>query len=110
MYKFKAYGHENITARHKTTLEFIKDEDLSLKGDCIVGVRADFDLKGIKKFINNLKDNQVAIIIKTIPVNKNQKTILEKIKADKAAFGLNKNVVNILKDKKSRVAVSIESR
>ena len=139
MYKFKAYGHENITARHKTTLEFIKDGDLSLKGDCIVGVRAYFDLKGIKKFINNLKDNQVAIIIKTIPVNKNQKTILEKIKAeinpdfnsndelvirktdfisertfaikaDKAAFELNKNVVNILKDKKSRVAVSIESR
>ena len=64
MYKFKAYGHKNITAKHKTTLEFTKDEDLSLKGDCIVGVRADFDLVLLKKFIKKLKDTKVTIIIK----------------------------------------------
>jgi hypothetical protein len=35
------YGHENIQATHKTTLEFTKDPHLSKKGDCIVTVAAD---------------------------------------------------------------------
>ena len=43
-YSFTAYGHKNILATHKTTIEFTKDKELSLKGNCIVGVRADFDL------------------------------------------------------------------
>ena len=35
------YGHENIQATHKTTLEFTKDLHLSKKGDCIAAVAAD---------------------------------------------------------------------
>ena len=35
------YGHENIQATHKTTLEFTKDPYLSKKGDCIAAVAAD---------------------------------------------------------------------
>jgi hypothetical protein len=35
------YGHENIQATHKTTLEFTKDPHLSKKGDCIAAVAAD---------------------------------------------------------------------
>ncbi|MGC9103496.1 MAG: DUF371 domain-containing protein [Candidatus Methanodesulfokora sp.] len=34
-------GHENITARHKTTLEITKDENITRRADCIIGVRAD---------------------------------------------------------------------
>ena len=52
-YSFNCYGHENVTSKHKTTLEFTKDKDLSLQGDCIVGVKADFSLKELKKFIKN---------------------------------------------------------
>jgi hypothetical protein len=37
---FTAHGHPNLRACHKTTLEFTKDEDLTLRGDCIVGVGA----------------------------------------------------------------------
>ncbi len=62
-YKFKAYGHQNITAKHKTTLEFTKDKNLTLKGDCIIGVKADFSLSSIKKFIKSLKSNKIKIII-----------------------------------------------
>ena len=65
MMKFTAYGHPNITARHKTTLEFTKDKELSLRGDCIVGVKADFSLSEIKKFIKSLKTNKIKIIIET---------------------------------------------
>jgi hypothetical protein len=35
------YGHENILATHRTTLEFTKDKHLSKNGDCIVAVSTD---------------------------------------------------------------------
>jgi len=62
-YSFNCYGHENITSKHKTTLEFTKDAKMGLKGDCIVGVRADFSLKEIKKFIKKLDNTKITIII-----------------------------------------------
>ena len=37
----KARGHENISARHKTTLMFTRDDYVTLQGDCIVAVDAD---------------------------------------------------------------------
>jgi len=83
-YSFSCYGHENIIAKHKTTLEFTKDSELSLKGDCIVGVKADFSLQQLKKFIKKLNNNKIAIIIKTmnnINNNSNEK-IVEKINAE----------------------------
>ena len=33
-------GHENILARHGNTIEVTKDEEVSKRGDCIVGVDA----------------------------------------------------------------------
>lgn len=97
-YSFTCHGHENITCKHKTTLEFTKDEDLSLKGDCIVGVKADFQLNKIKEFIKSLGNNRkITIIIKTMKTddnknynekninknnNYNNKKIIEKINAE----------------------------
>jgi hypothetical protein len=37
----RAKGHENISAKHETTFEITKDESLTPKGDCIVGVSSD---------------------------------------------------------------------
>ena len=73
-YSFNCYGHENITAKHKTTLEFTKDSNLSLRGNCIVGVRADFSLQQLKKFIKSKtkelikKENIGKKTIKKIPI------------------------------------------
>ena len=75
-YSFTCYGHENITAKHKTTLEFTKSNELSLKGNCIIGVKADFSIKEIKRFIESLGNNKKIII--TIAENK----IIEKINAE----------------------------
>jgi len=77
-YSFTCFGHENITAKHKTTLEFTKDEDIGLEGDCIIGIKADFSLLQLKKFIKSLKSNKITIIIETINNNK----IVEKINAE----------------------------
>ena len=36
-----AWGHPNIRATHRATLEFTKEERLTPRGDCIVAVRAE---------------------------------------------------------------------
>src|SRR3989338_1936795 len=90
-YSFTCCGHENVTARHKTTLEFTKDNELSLKGDCIVGVKADFSLKGIKSFIKSLGNNRkITITIETIKNGYNNKNFNE-IKNDENS---NKRITN----------------
>ncbi len=78
-YLFTCYGHENITCRHKTTLEFTKDADLGLEGDCIVGVKSDFQLNKIKEFIKSLGNNKkITIMMETINNDYNNKTVNNK--------------------------------
>jgi hypothetical protein len=48
------YGHENIQATHKSTLEITKELQLSKKGDCIIGVSAD---KGIADLSLEFKES-----------------------------------------------------
>ena len=90
-YSFTCRGHENITAKHKTTLEFTKDKDMGLEGDCIIGIKAYFSLLQLKKFIKKLNNNKITIIIEMINnINKNIKNkknnynnkIVEKINAE----------------------------
>ena len=94
-YSFNCYGHENITARHKTTLEFTKDRDLSLKGDCIIGVNADFSLPQLKNFIKSIDNNKITIIIETMNnIDKNNNKIIEKINAEiNPGFNSDKDIV-----------------
>jgi len=58
------YGHENIIATHKTTLEFTKDTHLSEKGDCIVAVAADKALADLSlEFKANLRKPNAKLTI-----------------------------------------------
>ena len=136
-YSFTCFGHENITAKHKTTLEFTKDRDMGLEGDCIIGINADFSLLQLKKFIKSLKSNKITIIIETIN-NVNNNKIVEKInaeinpdfnsdkdivirksdfrddrtfaiKADKAAFELNEDMIEFLTGNNCKIGIVIES-
>ncbi len=133
-YSFTCFGHENITAGHKTTLEFTKEEELSLKGDCIVGVKADFSFAQLKRFIKSLGSNRkITIIIETINHNKKiierinaeinpnfnsgREIVIRKtdfvsertfaIKADRAAFELSRELISFLKGKESRIKARI---
>ena len=137
IYKFSAYGHPNILATHKTTLEFTKDEELSLKGDCIVGIKADFDLKELVDLIRNSnKNNDKKVTIKIMSKNKkiqekmyaelnpsfnhNKELVIRKsdfvsdrtlaISSNKAAFDLNRDLIDFLRDKKNKVSVIIENK
>jgi hypothetical protein len=58
------YGHENIQATHKTTLEFTKDAHLSKKGDCIIAVAADKALVDLSpQFKANLRKPNAKLTI-----------------------------------------------
>ncbi|MEM1589165.1 MAG: DUF371 domain-containing protein [Candidatus Bathyarchaeia archaeon] len=48
-----AFGHENIRAAHRTTLEITKERELSVRGDCIIAVSAD---KGFPDFKPEFKE------------------------------------------------------
>jgi hypothetical protein len=50
---FTAYGHPNITSTHPKTFEFTRDEELTLKGDCIIGVKADYRLEDLGEILKN---------------------------------------------------------
>ncbi|MHA1836139.1 MAG: DUF371 domain-containing protein, partial [Candidatus Odinarchaeia archaeon] len=133
--RFTAYGHRNITATHKTTLEITKDENVSLKGSCIVGVSSSIGLKDlreeIKKSIRN-KDSIIKLIIKLdnltevitgkgdprlslshptdIVVRKStyicNRTLM--IQSDKAACDLQKEIVKRLQFPQSKLEITIK--
>ena len=49
-YTFEARGHKNITAKHVKTLEFSKDDFVTKQGDCIIGIKSNFELQKLKEF------------------------------------------------------------
>jgi len=124
--KFTAYGHPNILATHPATIEFTKDKELSLEGDCIIGVKADFLLKDIKKIVAK---EQIKITVKVDKFkeeisaqtnrlfNHDTELVIRKsdflsdrtlgIKADKAAVDLARRLVEKLKDPKQKIEVEI---
>ncbi|MEM1750281.1 MAG: DUF371 domain-containing protein [Desulfurococcaceae archaeon] len=53
-----AKGHPNVQATHRTTVEVTKDEDLTLRGNCIIGVKASKSTADLKEeFKEVLKDS-----------------------------------------------------
>jgi hypothetical protein len=46
-YRFKAFGHVNVRAKHKSTLEVTVDEYLTPRGDCIIGIKAPHGAAGL---------------------------------------------------------------
>ena len=126
-YSFTAYGHPNITGKHKTTLEFTKDKDISKRADCIIGVKADFDPKEIKKILK--KSKKVKITIKADGIvegilcdinpdfNNDKEVVIRKsgfvsertlgINADKACIDLGSFLLKKLKKSSQRILIRI---
>ena len=69
------YGHPNIRAMHEKTIELTKAKDITLRGDCIIGVNANkacIDLSNTIK--NKLRENNSLIRISLI-VDKYRKLV-----------------------------------
>ena len=128
------YGHENIQATHKTTLEFTKDMHLSKKGDCIVAVAADKALTDLSaEFKENLRRPHAKLtilieadgIIEQVNAHGSPQLILSHptdivirksdyicnrtlaIHADKAAQDLSKTLLEKLKNPKQKVKITL---
>ena len=131
------YGHENIQATHKTTLEFTKDPHLTKKGDCIIAVAADKALADLSaEFKENLRKphSKLSVLIEVDDVTEqvnaygsprlilNHPTdmVIRKsdyvcnrtlaIHADKAAQDLPREFVEKLKNPKQKVKITLEVR
>ncbi len=123
---FGCRGHKNILSTHKNTLEFTKDESLTLNGDCILGVSADFEKEKLFNFINRCKgqiraeirvgnlrdefnfflnngfcDDQEIVIRRSGFIS--ERTL--GIRCDKAAIDINRKIVDTLRDPNSRLEV-----
>jgi len=128
------YGHENVQATHKTTLEFTKDTQLSKKGDCIVAVAADKALADLNaEFKEKLRKPHTKLtiiieadgIIEQVNAYGSPKLILTHptdivirksdyvcsrtlaVNADKAALDLSRDFVKKLKNPKQKVKITL---
>ncbi len=66
MIRFTVHGHKNTRSEHRNTIEFTKDDALSLNGDCILGIRADYGLKELSDHIRDKDHITVTIFAKGI--------------------------------------------
>ena len=63
VFSFKAHGHPNITAVHKSTFELTVDKDLTPRGDCIIGVKSEYSAYTLPDSVKNLLRDDRSIII-----------------------------------------------
>lgn len=66
------YGHHNVLCNHKRTIEVTKDNYLTMKGDCIIGINANkgcYDLN--EKLKRNLKKNETFIKFEIVVESEN---------------------------------------
>jgi len=131
------YGHENIRATHRTTLEFTKEKHLSKKGDCIIAVDADKALADLSpQFKANLRkpNARLTVLIKAggiaeqimaqgsgqLILSHAADAVIRKsgyvcsrtlaVRADKAASDLSRELVEKLKNPKQKVKITLTVR
>src|SRR5215204_1701422 len=64
------YGHPNVRSLHAKTIEITKDEHLTPRGDCIIGVRANKACADLDEALKHrLKSNSVVVRIEIMVAN-----------------------------------------
>jgi len=72
-----AYGHPQIKAAHRTTFEVTKEDYVTERGDCIIGVKADKSVKDLSsEFKNALRDPFAVLVILLETSGKNREIVL----------------------------------
>lgn len=131
------YGHTNIQATHKTTLEFTKDKHLTKRGNCIVAVAADRALADLSvEFKETLRKTNAKLTItievdgitEQISAQGSPKLILTHpsdlvvrksdyvcnrtlaVRADKAACDLSRELIEKLKNPQQKVKITLIAR
>jgi hypothetical protein len=129
-----AFGHTNIQATHKSTLEITKEAKLSKRGDCIIAVSARKAMRDLgSEFKENLRKENAKItmlieagdIVEVVNAFGSVRLILTHptdmvvrksnyicnrtlaIRADKAACDLSRRLVEKLKNQKQKVKITL---
>lgn len=130
----RAYGHENIKAIHKTTIEITKENNLTPRGDCIIGVSADkavSDLDSVFKQYLKREDTVVIIVLEvgclkdivlaqgssSLVLRDSNRLIIRKstfvndatmcIRANKAACDIDRKLIERLKSREVELLIKI---
>jgi hypothetical protein len=56
-------GHRNVTALHKTTFEITTEDELSVRGDCIIGIAAERGPDGLSADFRELLSHDGAHLV-----------------------------------------------
>jgi len=129
-----AYGHENILATNRTTLEITRETRLTLKGDCIIAIAADKVINDLsqkfrdllrndkaklsilieagrgKDIVNAVGNSQMVLRHPTDMVIRKSSYICRRtlaVQADKAACDLSRRLVEKLKNPKQKVKITL---
>jgi hypothetical protein len=87
------YGHPNIQSLHAKTIEITKDEHLTLRGDCIIGVKANKACADLdESFKHRLKSNSAVV---RIEIMVGDKSLLITGRGDERLSMLNANDIVI---------------
>ena len=62
------YGHANIRSLHQKTIEITTEPNLTLNGDCVIGVKASFGCSDIPARLKSLLKNSKSEVLCTIIV------------------------------------------
>ena len=127
------YGHENMEATHKMTLEITRDQHMTKKGNCIVTVAADKALADLNsEFKENLRKSRAKLtlaieasgVIEQVNAKGSPQLILTHptdivvrksdyvcsrtlaVNADKAACDLSRALVEKLRDPEQKVKIT----
>ena len=130
--EIRAYGHPNIRATHRSTLEITKEENLTPRGDCIIAIKADkglYELSNEFKKITRKDGSKIKLIIEVeglkeeitgygsskLTLNHPTDIVCRKssytcsrtlmIKANKAAIDLNREIIKKLKNPDTPVKI-----
>jgi hypothetical protein len=134
---FYCNGHPNIHATHKSTLEFTKENSLTSKGDCILGVNSSCGLIDIpselkerirnssSKILVNLQVGEFTDIIEgygdsRLDLSNEYSIIIRKsdficsrtlmVKSDKAARDINNEIIESMRNSDSKMKITIKIR
>ena len=63
-FHFRARGHHNVSALHETTIEITKDDYLTRRGDCIVGVSSEAGANDLPAWLKErIRQGWVVVVV-----------------------------------------------
>lgn len=125
MISFTVKGHPKITAEHRSTLEFTKEDHISGNGDCILGVSSNHNIKELNKLsgrlifvinVEGIEDTFEATIPKNHEISDEKELVIRTssfvssrtyaIGSSKASIDIDRNLIeSLIKGKEMKVTI-----